>query len=307
MLDEAARAEIEQAAGTAGLTDKPLGELTTLGCGGPAGLLIEANSSGALARIMAAAQHLHIPWFILGHGSNLLVADEGWPGLVIKLAGEFKECRIDGTRLRCGAGASLPRAAKLAARNGLAGLEALAHIPGTIGGALSMNAGAYGTSIGDLVESVEICLPGEVKMIAADELVFGYRSSGLPTGSIISGAVLTLMPFDPEAIAEAMLSLRRQREESQPIGAKTCGSVFKNPTDGKSAGQLLDQAGCKGLTAGGAVVSGQHANFIINQGDATAADVLELMNICRQRVKERFGVTLEPEVRLLGPIELEAV
>lgn len=307
MLEEEVRRQIEQAAGRKGSAGRPLASMTTLGCGGPAALIIEADSRAHLAAILASARQADIPWFILGHGSNLLVADDGWDGLVITLGGEFRECHRNGERLSCGAAATLPRIARIASGAGLSGLEPLAYIPGTIGGALAINAGAYGTSIGDLVVEAEICLPGEVKTITADDLSFGYRTSRVPAGSVVSRVVLELKQGDPEAIAGKMLQLRRQREESQPVRDKSCGSVFKNPPGEKSAGQLLDEAGCKGLDSGGASVSDIHANFIINRGDATARDVIDLMNRCRRKVKDVSGVTLEPEVMLLGNMELDSL
>lgn len=306
MLEEASREAIEQAAGRKGSTGRPLAALTTLGCGGPAALLIEADSRAHLSGILAAARQKNIPWFVLGHGSNLLVADEGWDGLVITLGGEFRECHRNGERLSCGGAATLPRVARIASGAGLAGLEPLAYIPGTIGGALAINAGAYGTSIGDLVVEAEVCLPGEVKTIPAENLNFGYRTRGVPAGSVVSRVVLELKQGDPEAITGKMLDMRRRREVSQPLREKSCGSVFKNPGGKKSAGQLLDEAGCKGLDSGGAAVSDIHANFIINRGNATARDVLDLMNECRRKVKDGSGVVLEPEVRFLGNIELDS-
>lgn len=307
LLDETVRTEIEEAAGNKGITDWPLAASTTMGCGGPAAMMIEAGSGSRLTQILAAAQNNNLSWFVLGHGSNLLVADEGWQGLVVKLGGKLKDVICRGERLECGGGAGLPKAAKAAVRAGLSGLESLAHIPGTIGGAVAMNAGAYGSSIGDLVVEVEVCRPGETKAIDAANLRFGYRTGDIPAGSVVSRVILELIPGDPEVIAEKMADLRRQREASQPIREKSCGSVFKNPPGGKSAGFLLDEAGCKGLASGGAAVSGIHANFIINRGDATAGDVIDLMNRCRHMVKESSGVILEPEVRFLGDIGLVSI
>ncbi|MHB1412997.1 MAG: UDP-N-acetylmuramate dehydrogenase [Thermoleophilia bacterium] len=308
LLEAAAKADLEQAAGRAGVADAGLGSLTTIGCGGTAALMIEAVDAVHLSAILAAIQRHSLPWFVLGLGSNLLVADAGWPGVVIKLTDDLKSVSVRGNRLRCGAGAALSRAAAAARSAGLAGLEPLAGIPGTVGGAVAMNAGAFGASIGALVESLEICLPGEAITLNRDMLKFGYRSAALPPGGVVSRAVLLLTPADPAAVAARMREVRARRETSQPAG-RSCGSVFRNPGPdtgaGLSAGQLLDEAGCKGMTQGGAAVSSRHANFIVNAGGARTADVLELMSRCRRRVFERTGIVLEPEVRLVGPIGLE--
>ncbi len=301
-------ADLEQAAGRAGVAGAGLGSLTTIGCGGTAALMIEAVDAAHLSAILAAIQRHSLPWFVLGLGSNLLVADAGWPGVVVKLTGDLKSVSVSGDLLRCGAGVALPRAAAAAQSAGLAGLEPLAGIPGTVGGAVAMNAGAFGASIGVLVESVEICLPGEVITQNRNTIKFGYRSAALPSGGVVSRAALLLTPADPAAVAARMREVRASRETSQPAG-RSCGSVFRNPGPGAgaslSAGQLLDEAGCKGMTVGGAAVSGKHANFIINAGGARTADVLQLMNRCRRRVFKRTGIVLEPEVRLIGPIGLE--
>ena len=305
MFDPAARAEIEQAAGRKGTSAAGSGRLTTLGCGGKVAFFIETDSSESLAAVMGVAAARGIDWFVIGRGSNLLVADSGWDGLVIRLTGKLKECTVlaDG-RLECGGGAALPRVATVAAKAGLSGLEALAGIPGTIGGAVAMNAGAWGTAIGDLTEKVLVCLPGACRTLEADSPEFSYRACELPVGSVVSRVVLALKPGEPEGIRAAMKDYRGRRERSQPAGERTCGSVFRNPTGEKSAGELLDRAGCKGLTIGGAAVSLTHANFIVNQGGASAADIIGLIDECRARVYRKFGVTLELEVKLLGDIGL---
>ena len=305
--EAAAVADLEQAAGSAGTANASLGSLTAIGCGGPAAFLVEAASAGRLAAVLAAIERHSLPWMVVGLGSNLLVADAGWHGVVLRLTGELKDISVSGERLACGGGAPLPRAAATAQRAGLSGLEPLAGIPGTIGGAVAMNAGAFGASIGGLVESVELCLPGEVSTRSGDMLEFGYRGAALPAGSVVSRVILTLAPGAPPAIAGRMDELRARRERSQPSG-RSCGSVFKNPgpeAGGLSAGRLLDEAGCKGMAAGGAAVSEKHANFIINRGGARTADVVALMDRCRRRVFERSGIVLEPEVRLIGPVALE--
>jgi len=307
LFDEAVREEIEQAAGQKGTTSADIGRLTTLGCGGPAAFLIEARSADSLAAILGVAADRKIGWFVIGLGSNLLVADSGWDGLLIRLTGELKTCAVrDDNRLDCGGGASLSRAAALAADAGLTGLEPLAGIPGTVGGAIFMNAGAWGTDIGRLTEQVEICLPHERRLIEAAALNFSYRHLDLSPGAIVSRVVLTLSSGEAENIHASMADYRRRREDSQPRGGRGCGSVFRNPEGVRSAGELLDEAGCKGLTHGDAIVSTKHANFIVNKG-ADAADIIWLMDECRRRVHEKSGIILEPEVRLLGDITLEQI
>ncbi len=304
-LSGAARARLEEAAGSKGEAGLELGRLTTIGCGGPAAFFIEADSTAHLEAILASASDQGLPWFLLGRGSNLLVADEGWPGIVIRLTGALKKCSREGERLDCGAGITLSRAAAAALDAGLSGLEPLAGIPGSVGGAVAMNAGAFGAAIGDLVQSVEICLGGETAVLDHDGLEFGYRSARLPAGGVVARAMLKLKPAKAAQISNLMSMFSGRRASSQPVGGRTCGSVFKNPPGEKSAGELLELAGCKGERSGGAIVSPAHANFIVNEGGAKAADVLDLMNICRRRVHESFGVVLEPEVRLLGGAGLD--
>ncbi len=305
MLDGAVRARLEAAAGRRGKVGLRLSRLTTIGCGGPAAFFIEAASIAHLAAILAATAELDLPWLLLGGGSNLLAADAGWPGVVIRLTGDLKKCRPDGERLDCGGGALLPRAAAAARAAGLSGLEPLAGIPGTVGGAVAMNAGAFGAAIGDLVVSVKICLPGETVLLDHEELEFAYRSARLPAGGVVGRVVLLLRQAPERDIENSLRDYGRQRASTQPAVGRTFGSVFKNPPGGKSAGELLDLAGCKGMRSGAAAVSAAHANFIVNKGGASAADVLDLMNSCRRRVRDSFGVVLEPEVRLLGGIYLD--
>lgn len=329
MFDEAARSDLEQAAGKPGTARAGMARLTTIGCGGGAAFLLEADSPEQLAAILEVAARFSLDRFVLGLGSNLLVADSGWDGLVIKLSGKLKDCHASvpgevknrqeskkrqesknrqeagGGQIECGGGASLPRAATTAVDAGLSGLEPLAGIPGTIGGAVAMNAGAWGTSIAELIRRVEISLPGEVRTLEREQLNFSYRQAELPEGSVVSRVVLDLNTGDPEEIRAAAADFRRRRAETQPTGERSCGSVFRNPETGSSAGELLDRAGCKGLKHGAAAVSQTHANFIINEGGCSAADVIRLMDECRRRVHEKFGVILEPEVKFLGNISLK--
>ena len=233
-------------------------------------------------------------------------AGSGRGGGGVRMGGQLRGGLVTGGGgVECGGGASLPRVAALAAEAGLSGLEPLSGIPGTMGGAVAMNAGAWGTAIGDLIEQVEVCLPGDCRRFDAEALEFSYRGSVLPAGSAVSRVTLTLTPGAPEVIRASMAEYRDRRQGSQPIGKRTCGSVFKNPAGGRGAGVLLEGAGCKGILVGQASVSTTHANFIINRGGATTADVVVLMDECRRRVWEKFSITLEPEVRFLGGIGLK--
>ncbi|MHB1390487.1 MAG: UDP-N-acetylmuramate dehydrogenase [Thermoleophilia bacterium] len=308
MPDERLLREIETAAGRPGIRNTPLERYTYFGAGGAASLLLPVETAAGLAAALAVIKAQDdLPWFVIGGGTNLLVADDGYRGVVIMLAGELKAISFEDDNLVCGGGATLSRAARQAADQGLGGLEPLALIPGTVGGALAMNAGAFGVAIGDLVRRVDVCSPAGSLTVERSQLQFGYRTSSLSGGVVVTSTVLELHREDPERIREAMAGFSARRRAAQPRGQRTFGSVFKNPETGPGAGALLEQAGCKGLSAGGAEVSEVHANFIVNKGNGTAADVVQLMNQCRQRVAGKFGVVLEPEVEFLGDISLEAL
>jgi UDP-N-acetylmuramate dehydrogenase len=244
---------------------------------------------------------------VVGSGSNLLVADAGVRGLVVKLDKELSEIALDGTRIECGGGARLPAVAALAAREGLTGIEFGVNIPGSVGGAVRMNANAYGGELAAVLEWVDVVTGGGSDRRRPDELGFAYRRSNLRPGEIVASASFALAPADPDRVKATLAEMRSRRKAAQPSGIKTFGSTFKNPDDpragGMTAGQLLEAAGCRGLRIGGASFSSKHANFVENHGDATTADVIALMAEGRRRVKERFGVELEPEVQALGPVE----
>jgi UDP-N-acetylmuramate dehydrogenase len=243
---------------------------------------------------------------IVGSGSNLLVADEGFRGLAIKLDGDLAEIERDGDRVLCGGGARLPSAAARAAAWGLSGLEFGINIPGTAGGAVKMNANAYGGRLAEVLEWVDVCTAKGRDRRGPADLGFSYRSSNLGGGEVVSRVSFALTGADPERVRETLAGMRERRREAQPSGIKTFGSTFKNPEDpraeGRTAGQLLEAAGCRGVRVGGALFSEKHANFVENDGSATTADVLELMAEGRRRVHERFGVVLEPEVQPLGEL-----
>jgi UDP-N-acetylenolpyruvoylglucosamine reductase len=291
--------------------DYPLARLTTVRTGGPADFFARPDSAGRLAELLGWAERERVEVGVVGSGSNLLVADEGFRGLVLKLDDDLATIVPEGNRLVCGGGARLPQASALAARLGLTGLEFGVNIPGTVGGAVKMNANAYGGDLSRVLEWVEVAGPGTVSRRAPGELGFEYRRSNLEPGEVVARASFALAPADPAAVKRTLAEMRTQRKAAQPSGIKTFGSTFKNPDDpraeGRSAGQLLDAAGCRGLTVGGARFSEKHANFVENMGDATTADVVALMAEGRRRVRDRFGVELEPEVQLLGDVDTGAL
>ncbi len=288
--------------------DYPLARLTTVRAGGLADLFARPDDEAELVAMLAWADAEGIEVGVVGSGSNLLVSDRGFPGLVLKLDGELSVIERAETRVLCGGGARLPSAAARAARWGLRGLEFGINIPGTVGGAVRMNANAYGGELGRVLEWVAVCTAEGVERRAPDELGFAYRSSNLERGEIVSRASFQLAEGDPEQIKSTLAQMRGKRREAQPSGIKTFGSTFKNPAgdpraQGRTAGQLLEAAGCRGLQVGGARLSEVHANFVENTGDATTADILELMAQARRRVHQRFGVALEAEVQILGEVE----
>ncbi len=291
--------------------DHPLARLTTVRTGGRGDFFARPDSADRLAELLAWADEHQIAVGVVGSGSNLLIADAGFRGLVMKLDGALATIEQDGERLLCGGGARLPQAAARAARAGLSGLEFGVNIPGTVGGAVKMNANAYGGDLARVLEWVEVATPAGSEHRTPAELGFRYRRSNLGDREIVAGASFALSPADPEGVKATLAEMRAARKAAQPSGIKTFGSTFKNPDDaraeGRSAGVLLDQAGCRGLAVGGARFSDKHANFVDNTGEATTADVVALMAEGRRRVREHFGVELEPEVQLLGEVDTSAL
>jgi UDP-N-acetylmuramate dehydrogenase len=288
--------------------DYALARLTTIRTGGRAELFGRPGTLAELERVVAWAGEAQVEVGVVGSGSNLLVADEGVRGLVLKLDGELSEIELDGTRINCGGGARLPAVSARAARAGLTGIEFGVNIPGTVGGAVRMNANAYGGELARALDWVEVVTATATERRAPEQLGFAYRRSSLRPGEVVARASFALRDADAEEVKRTLADMRRRRKEAQPSGIKTFGSTFKNPTDpraeGRTAGQLLEAAGCRGLRVGGAGFSEKHANFVENHGNATTADVVAVMVEGRRRVKERFGVELEPEVQALGPVPL---
>jgi UDP-N-acetylenolpyruvoylglucosamine reductase len=284
--------------------DYPLDRLTTVRTGGPADYFARPSNEEELVELLAWAREAGAEVGVVGSGSNLLVADDGFRGLAIKLDGALSEFERDGDRLLAGGGARLPSAAAKAASWGLSGLEFGINIPGTVGGAVKMNANAYGGQLAEVLGWVDVCTASGSERRRPEQLGFAYRSSNLGPGEVVSRAEFRLEPGEPAAIKATMGAMRGKRREAQPSGIKTFGSTFKNPEEaaGRSAGQLLEAAGCQGLEHGGARFALKHANFVENTGNATTSDVFELMAEGRRRVKEQFGVVLEPEVQVLGEV-----
>jgi UDP-N-acetylmuramate dehydrogenase len=282
------------------LPGEPLSRHTTLRIGGPAEVFVVARNSAGLAKALQAASGSDKPFRILGRGSNVLVADEGLPGYVVLLGGEFLEVEIDGDHVLAGAGASLGGVCAKAAQAGLSGLEAVSGIPSSIGGAVRINAGAYGGEIFDVLESVDLLTQkGDRIQKKASQIAHDYRWTELvDSGEIVCRAVMKLSPSPREAIEERVRSVAAKRRGALPPQANA-GSVFKNPP-GQFAGKLLEECGLKGIRQGEAEISSRHANVIVNLGEASARDVLELMRLMKRSVVEKFGIELAAEVEILG-------
>lgn len=326
-------AELRAVNGVRSWANAPLAPFTTVGTGGKVGILLTVSDRAALVRVLEIIERADLPWLCLGAGSNLLVADEGYAGVVIKLDDGFQyvdglpDATARGRRavppatapgaagdadaagcagaddapvvLTVGGGAFLARLAAVVAESGLSGLEFACGIPGSLGGGVAMNAGAHGGCLADVVEAIELTYCGGVGWVDGASLHWSYRWCELPEGALVTAARLRLRPGDADQILEHHRALLRKRRQTQPRGMRTFGSVFKNPP-GDAAGRLLEAAGVKGLRRGGAEVSTVHANFLVNLGDATTADMLNLMAHMREAVRRNEGILLEPEVKLVG-------
>jgi UDP-N-acetylmuramate dehydrogenase len=285
----------------------PLARLTTIGTGGPARWLARPKSRGELEEVLRWASDREAAVEAIGLGSNLLAADEGFDGLVVRLAGELAAVRVEGETLVAGGGAPNAVCLHRAREAGLGGLEFASAIPGTAGGGVRMNAGAYGSDWRAVVLDALVVGPAGTRLLTIDELALDYRRSGLSPGEVVAQVRFRLAPRAPDVIKAEVAELLARRKASQPTNKRTFGSVFKNPPEGPGAGALIERCGLKGHRIGGAVVSPRHANFIENAGGARSADALALMAEARRRVADRFGVVLEHEVRFLGPLELPPV
>lgn len=283
------------------LAGEPMKKHTSFRIGGPADLLATPSDEAELRELLARAVREDIPVTLIGNGSNLLVRDKGIRGLVIKLGNMLNNIKVEGELITFGSGVSLALASKKAASLGLSGLEFAVGIPGSIGGAVYMNAGAYDGEMSKVVTKVRVMdFTGTVSELAAEELYFAYRHTALQnSGKIVTGVTVKLTAADKEAIAAKMADFSSRRISKQPLELPSAGSMFKRPA-GYFAGTLIDQTGLKGYTVGGAQVSKKHAGFVVNIGGATAADVLQLIRDVQNKVFAAHGVHLEPEVLVLG-------
>jgi UDP-N-acetylmuramate dehydrogenase len=279
--------------------DAPLAPRTAIRVGGTADLLVRPADPDDLSALLGACRDLGVPLFVLGGGANLLVADRGVRGVVVKLPQSFGEEGRLGARLVLSAGAPTSRLVARAQKLGLVGCEFIAGIPGTLGGTIAMNAGTRTGEMKDVVRRVELATADGAGWVEAGELAFAYRTARLPPGAVVTRVEVELREGDVAASAAAMKADVDHRRATQPLSQPTFGSTFRNPA-GDYAGRLIELVGLKGHRVGSATWSPVHANFVVNLGGATARDVLALVNLARSRVKERFGIALEPEVRLAG-------
>jgi len=281
--------------------NEPLSAYTTWKIGGPADVLAIPGNRAQLGNLLRLLNRHRLPWHMLGRGSNTLVFDRGYRGVVIKLGDAFNEMRFEGNTVTAGASYSFIKLSVLAGKEGLTGLEFAGGIPGTVGGAVYMNAGAHGRDVSRIFQSAEIVWEdGTEEVLNREQMQFSYRHSVLhERRGIVTQSVFRLEPGDRKEIAASMASFKDRRMRTQPLQQACAGSVFRNPP-GDHAARLIEEAGLKGLRAGGAIVSPLHANFIVNLGDATAEDVLTLIETIQRTIEERYAIRLVPEVLMLG-------
>lgn len=283
------------------LFDEPMSQHTTFRIGGPADVFVMPENYGQIREVLRLCKEEKLPFFVLGNGSNLLVSDSGYRGVIIQMDRNMEEIRLDGEEIHACAGALLSSVAVAARNASLTGFEFAGGIPGTIGGAAVMNAGAYGGELKDVLKEVTVMTrEGEILTIPAEKMEMGYRTSIIKTaGYLVLEAVISLKKGDEEAIRATMKDLSERRTEKQPLDYPSAGSTFKRP-EGYFAGKLIMDSGLRGYRVGGAQVSEKHCGFVINAGGATAEDVRSLMDHVIRVVREKYGVTLEPEVKFLG-------
>ena len=283
----------------------PLSRYTSLRVGGPVDIMIYPSDVMELQKVICFSQTQAIPYFVIGRGSNLLIKDGGLKGIAIRLSLGFKRIKLlnrsrNHTSVLVEAGVSLNRLLKFCIGRGLSGLEFLSGIPGSMGGALAMNSGAQGKQMKDVIESMTLITPqAEVMEKSKEHLNFEYRKLHLPTGTIILKALIRMKHRSQKIILSEVEKIKKWRRQRQPLNLPSAGSVFKNPI-GKSAGQLIEQTGLKGFRVGNAEISEKHANFIVNLGGATAKDILSIMGIIQNRVYQKTGIRLEPEIKIAG-------
>lgn len=293
--------ELQNVMGGSGIfMEEPMKKHTTFRVGGPADVLVQPDET-ALAAILALCRQYHVSYSFIGNGSNLLVGDKGIRDVVIEMTDPMGNIEVDGTKITAQAGAMLSKIANTAASNGLGGMEFAAGIPGSVGGAVVMNAGAYGGEMKDIIEKVYVLDENGAQLeLDRDALDLGYRHSCIPEKKyIVTKVVLELVPRNEAEIRSEMKELNEKRAEKQPLQYPSAGSTFKRP-EGYFAGKLIMDAGLRGYQVGGAQVSEKHCGFVINKGDATAADICQLMRDVSDKVQAQFGVVLEPEVKMIG-------
>jgi len=292
------------------LWDSPMSRFSSLKVGGPAEAILFAENSAELKKLIGWLHENDVCWRVIGRGSNILVSDNGLPGVVIFLDGEFARFETldssapagdrNAVKIRAGGGCRLPKLVHHCITNGLGGLEFAIGIPGSVGGAVVMNAGGWGQEIGGLIDNATVMdNNGAITTVKQEDLGLTYRQWGMAPGTILLSATLLLTRGDQPAIEAESLRYQQLRKQKQPLGIASAGSFFKNPA-GQPAGRLIEEAGLKGFKIGDAMISEQHANFIVNTGKASASDVISLMQEIQAKVFERFGIRLEPEVHILG-------
>ena len=282
-------------------TAEPMKNHTTFRVGGPADYFVAPHTEEEIRKIVALCEEKEIPWFVTGNGSNLVVSDEGYHGVILSVYKNFQGIEVEGNRIRAKAGSMLVSISRAAREAGLSGMEFASGIPGTLGGGVRMNAGAYGGEMKQIVESAEVLTSeGEVLNLTNEELGMGYRTSVIAKNDYVAlSAVLKLEKGDRQEIRAYMEDLKERRVTKQPLEFGSAGSTFKRP-EGYFAGKLIQDSGMQGYRVGDAQVSEKHCGFVINRGNATAAEVMQLMKDVADRVEEKFGVRLEPEVRRIG-------